>query len=100
MLYRAEGWSEKRMIVSQIFQATHPKQAVRRIRDALETKGANLQFLTVYILNEEGQMWMYGMKKKNSKYRAMMLEKGTNYLPRNLVQMVFAGNRNIREVVG
>lgn len=100
MLYRAEIWAESKLKVGEVFKAAHPKQAIRKIVEALERTNAAVRYLTVYVLNEEGQVWVYSLvKQQDDKFHAKNIGKTTEFVPQNHVLKIFAGNLSIRGVV-
>jgi hypothetical protein len=107
MLYRAELWRAGTPILAVNYSSkspggrvTHPHQAVRRLLNTLSTQRLMIDYGEVYVLNDEGQIWKYQIKKySNNKYGSEQVYKEYQLLPRHLRNEVFAGNKTIREVL-
>jgi hypothetical protein len=55
--------------------------------------------MTVYILNEEGQVWAFSLRRDGSSFEASEAQKSTLLLPRPVVVGIFAGNASIYEAI-
>lgn len=101
MLYRGELVAGGQTIAAQNYQnVTHPRQAMRRIVDQIRTSRMPVNYMTVYVLNEEGQVWMFVLQRKNERFEATEVQKTSVLLPKPMVMSVFAGNTSVHEVVG
>jgi len=101
MLYRAEIVAGRRVVAAQNYRnVTQPRQAMRRIVESLLKARVPVQFMTVYILNEEGQVWMFALRRSGDTFEATEVQKTSVLLPKATVVTVFAGNASIYEVVG
>lgn len=106
MLYRAEIIAGNQVLIARNYpdtdkrtRVTHPQQAMRRIVDSAEREGIRLEFFTVYVVNEQGQVWKYNLRKKGSRYEAEQTRKSTHLLTREARMDVFSGNMSIAEVI-
>lgn len=98
MLYRGEVLSENRVKVAKNFQATHPKQVIRKI--LLMAKSTHIEFMQVYVMNEQGQIWVYNIRRTaGDTFKANIILKTTKLIPPNISNAIFAGNMLIREVL-
>ncbi len=98
MLYRGEVHVDKRVKIAQNFQATHPKQVIRRLLGMV--RGTSLEFMNIYVMNEIGQIWMYSVRQiPGGIFKATLTTKLDKYIPANVSNNVFAGNSTIREVM-
>lgn len=80
-------------------RVTHPRQAMRRIVDEFRTAKMPLAYMTVYVINEEGQVWMFVLQRKGENFEASEVQKNGELLPRPYVVQIFAGNGTVHEVV-
>lgn len=103
MRYKLELMFNGHIQYSKIYLATHPKQMVRLAALALmkisRDTGRLIDFATVYIINEDGQAWRYGLRRVGNVYRAKAQRKWENYVSEDEISMVFAGNKTIANAV-
>lgn len=98
MLYRGEIIADNRVKGAKNFQATHPKQVIRQI--LLMAKHTNLEFMQVYVMNEQGQIWVYNIRRyAGDTFKANIITKTSKLVPQNVSNAIFAGNKLIREVL-
>lgn len=98
MLYRGEIVADGSLKYAQNYRATNPKQIMRNIVARL--KASSLEFATIYILNDEGQIWVYNVRQvPGGVFRAQLVSKPTQFLPENKRNRCFAGNMMIKEVI-
>jgi hypothetical protein len=98
MLYRGEIVSNRGVKVAQNFSATHPKQVIRRL--TRDIRGSSLEFLQIYVLNEDGQAWIYQLRQiPGGIYHLTSIQREEKYIPKHVLNNVFAGNMTIREAI-
>lgn len=98
MRYQAEIIREGRVRVRESFFAYHPKQAIRKIVNRLTNAGSTRERLTVYVMSEEGSVWIYNLTKKTTDgYTARLVQRDMYVLPEDRIHMVFAGNTSIKD---
>lgn len=106
MLYRAEIVSQGVVKASKNFpdnnpktRVTQPRQALRRILDAAKSSGNVPDKFAIYIMNEEGQVWIYAINKEGDSFKANSVGKKMQFVNKNSVQMIMMGNQSIKESV-
>lgn len=58
-----------------------------------------IQYMTVYVVNEEGNVWAFELVRKGENFEASQVKKTDILLPRPIVSRIFAGNATVHEVV-
>lgn len=94
MDYKVELVTQNQLINEGIYKdLSHPHQAIRKI-----LKSQNNDFLTVYVMNLEGEVWVYGFeRKKDNTYKNYPIVH--DYKSRAEVVRVFSGSLNIHQIV-
>jgi len=99
MLYKTEILVNKRVLATLQGEATNPQQAVRRVLNIAERKQQKPDYMTIYVMNERGETWIYAVRKKGEAYYAMLTHRSKRILPKNIVLGVFSGNVHLSEVM-
>jgi hypothetical protein len=96
MEYKVELLANNQLLVDDVFKKmSHPNQAIRKaVGMAPKDK---YDFMIVYILNNNGEVWAYGVEKKKSGYRAYPVDH--DMLHHGEVLKVFSGMKTIRGLV-
>lgn len=98
MLYKYEIVSNG-LVVRQGFyeDMTSPNQVARQCVE----KNSNLpfKFFTVNIANENGDFWMYSVRKQDSKRKIRKLGLQELLLTKDQIDMVLSGNTTLRSII-
>lgn len=98
MLYRSEIVVDRKVVQSVTFKnASHPSQAVRKL---FSVSRPNYDYMTVYIMNEDGDYWIYTIRRVGLMYDARVVKHSSRVISRDIIDAIMAGNISIREVAG
>lgn len=98
MKYKGEILVNKKVVYNIITNATHPSQIARKLAQFMSKNHPNVELFILYICNEQGEIWIYGVKKKDGKYVVKQININTPLLNRDEINYIFSGNANIGEM--
>ena len=96
MFYRIEVWSNNRPIRIQDIDGHDPAQAVRITLEILRKKERLPVYTSVYVMNENGDVWVYQYIYRNKRYTQRSRRGGRMVLHAEQVHDIRAGNNTIR----
>ena len=88
MKYNVVFYNNKKIFAIDNLIAEKPIQALNKM--LIKNKGMN--YFQSIIVNENGSVFIYSIKKENKKYIVMPEIKDLNALQKNMVWNIFAGN--------
>jgi len=95
MDYKSEIMVNKSIIHSNIHNNySHPNQIVKLAAKSIDSK---YPYFVVFVMNKYGEIWVYGLEKKKSGYRALPLKHEIR--DKAEVLLVFSDNMSISELV-
>jgi hypothetical protein len=100
MKYKTEIVINNSVVFAPITQANTPKNAVRlAIYQYLLNRTGKPDYMTVFTMNEEGQIWKYSAERKPTGQYYLIPESNIpSVMGRNVVIDAFAGNTPIAKM--
>lgn len=81
---------DNRVVKAANVLAKHPHEVVRRVIVSCRSMPA---YANIYVINERGQRWVYMLKQGSVR----PIARNSDYLSKDTVDTVFAGNMTIKE---
>jgi len=98
MKYKGEIVLSGNVVGQTIIEATHPSQIARQMTQVIKRKYPKQKMFILFIANERGEVWMYGVKKIDETYNIKPLLMQIPALNTNEIYMVFSGNKMIKDI--
>ena len=96
MFYRVEVWSQNKPIIIKDYHGHDPAQVVRLTLENLKNRGILPTYTSVYVMNENGDVWAYQYIYRNTRYTQKSRRGGREIIHSELVHDILAGNNTIR----
>lgn len=92
MKYKGEVMVYDNVGHETMMSATHPSQIARKMTTHMKRVNPRLDRFIIYVGNENGEIWMYGVKKSDGKYLVKSLNRNLDVLNKDEIDMVFSMN--------
>lgn len=91
MDYKVEVLGTNKTLFEKVYRnMSHPNQAIRKTLSLNYFNG----YLTVYVMNTNGERWVYGVKQQDNTYKTVPISH--DYRDKGDVMRVFSGTIKIR----
>jgi len=92
MKYRYEIVTNNTVKYSGIVDANLPAQVLRKI-----TENTKESYLDVFLLNEKGILWNYGLKRQKGQYKVYPIDK-KDMINHSVMMKALAGNVSLKKL--